>query len=225
MLETMIELCDNVVTLQPVHVFQKNIDGQHDRCRSTLGSKIDSFEIVDTSLFDISADGDCAIMSFNSKHRVNWDDVLIKWTALQERIHQQIVNLKLQTVRRNVLYQTGDHFIVVPTRHGNIDAGVVRWDYYDLFSREYRVDSLGAKTNVTLRFKTYDEAENFRASVFTVFYKYVIMLYKKTTNSSLSLYPVMNDYRLPWTNERFYELFEISDAERAEIEMIMERFV
>jgi hypothetical protein len=116
---------------------------------------------------------------------------------------------------------------MVPHRHGHIDQsrpdGKAR-DYYDLFNPNQRVNDVGAKTGVRLYFGTYEEAENFRQSVFTSFYKYVIAIYKKTTSSVLSKYPMMWNYYDPWTNERFRRDFELTFEELDEIIETMKPF-
>jgi hypothetical protein len=227
-LDEAVKSIETVVTLQPINIFQKNINNAHDKYKDSIGAKLDSLSIIDTRSFgDVSADGDSAIMVFNNKHRYNWNSILIKRTPLQEKVFQQIIEKNLQTIGKNTLYNSGRYFVVVPTRHGNVRAEAEdgkAWDYYDLFSRKQQVNDIGAKTNVTLYFKTKTEAENFRKSVFTLFYKYMLTLFKKTTNSSLSSYPVMNDYKSEWTDERFYNEFNITKEEQKTIEIAMMPF-
>ena len=73
-------------------------------------------------------------------------------------------------------------------------------------------------------FNTKIEAINFIKSCRTTFFKFVI--YMQHTNSRYVLrdYPFMKDYTKPWTDQRFYKLFNITPEEQKVIEETMKKY-
>ena len=70
----------------------------------------------------------------------------------------------------------------------------------------------------SIRFNSIIEAENFYNSCRTDFYKYIANRFITDQNIPIRFLPYMNDYTRPWTNEDFYEFFNITDEEQKVIE-------
>jgi hypothetical protein len=227
--EKCLNLTKNIILIMPTNIYEKNINKEHDKRRHTLGPYLKNLEVINDSneQFGIGEDRNPAIWTFSKEGGFDWESIVDKLSDLQLKIQDQILKEDLMTIGRSSKIFTGDYFMMISRRHGHFKAGMEdgrEWDYYDLFSRNQRVNDPGAKTGAKLFFKTWQEAENFRQSVFTVFYKYMISIYKKTSMSSLSSYPIMKDYTKPWTNARFYKYFNISQDEQEIIEKTMEKF-
>ena len=70
----------------------------------------------------------------------------------------------------------------------------------------------------SVKFNTTDEAENFYDSLNTNFIKYVIHLNRHNQHVYWYRIPFMEDYSMPWTDERFYDYFGICSNDRKIIE-------
>lgn len=76
-----------------------------------------------------------------------------------------------------------------------------------------------------IEFNTENEAKNCLDSFKTIFYRFIIRMMNNSTNVNWKAMPFMKDYRNEWTNERFYEFFNISLEEQEEIKKIMEPYL
>ncbi len=76
-----------------------------------------------------------------------------------------------------------------------------------------------------IEFNTEKEAENCLNSFKTLFYRFITMMLNNAFRANLKAMPFMIDYTNDWTNERFYEFFDISLEEQEEIKKIMKPYV
>ena len=83
--------------------------------------------------------------------------------------------------------------------------------------KQFNID-LDSPMKFSVKFNTTYEAENFYDSLNTNFVKYVIYLNKQGQHVYWHRIPFMEDYSAPWTDERFYDYFEICSNDRKIIE-------
>lgn len=115
----------------------------------------------------------------------------------------------------------------LPIVHGNPGC----YDMTEITSKKYE-KALAVKYGKrpqdvnTLAFDTENERKNFYDSTFTIFYKFLISLCRdgQTATSCYYALPVMDDYTEPWTDERFYQFFNITKEEQAFIEETMKKY-
>ena len=74
------------------------------------------------------------------------------------------------------------------------------------------------RTDAAVYFNTEEEAENFRKSLQTKFYRYIVHFYKFGQNVYFQRLPWLGDYTKEWTNERLCEYFGL---DKQEYEIIM----
>ena len=77
---------------------------------------------------------------------------------------------------------------------------------------------LDSPMKFSVKFNTIREAENFYDSLNTNFVKYVIYLNTQNQNVYWHRIPFMEDYSMPWTDQRFYDYFGICSNDRKIIE-------
>lgn len=83
--------------------------------------------------------------------------------------------------------------------------------------KQFNID-LDSPMKFSVKFNTTYEAENFYDSLNTNFVKYVIYLNIHGQNVYWHRIPFMEDYSMPWTDERFYDYFGICSNDRKIIE-------
>ena len=224
-LERSLQITKNLVTIQPINTIQKNISDHRDKYEKTIGTYLEKIDLVNSSVFNVAADGDVAVMKFSQTGGYDWNSLsILDKTEKAQKVFSKIQDL--ESIRDYAKRkQIGKYSLVIPSRHGHFRAdganGGKCWDYYDLFSRE---KESSATAGVTIYFDTKIEKENFKKSIFSSRYKYIISLYKKTTNSSLSLYPMMKDYKQEWNDSEYDKFFGWTNEEQKEIETLMEPF-
>ena len=74
-------------------------------------------------------------------------------------------------------------------------------------------------------FKTPNEAKNCYNAMQTTFVKFFVMTSVVEVNVHQNVLPWMNDYTKPWTNERFYQFFNILPDEQKIIEDTMKKYI
>lgn len=75
-------------------------------------------------------------------------------------------------------------------------------------------DIVRERTDAAVYFNSEEEAENFRKSVQTKFYRYIVHFYKKGQNVYWQRIPWLGDYTKEWTNKRLYEYFGLTKEEQ-----------
>ena len=83
--------------------------------------------------------------------------------------------------------------------------------------KQFNID-LDSPMKFSVKFNTTYEAENFYDSLNTNFVKYVIYLNIHGQNVYWHRIPFMEDYSMPWTDQRFYDYFGICSNDRKIIE-------
>jgi hypothetical protein len=74
------------------------------------------------------------------------------------------------------------------------------------------------KLPFSVKFETENDAANFLNSFYTNFMIYYYAMAYNDQHVYLNTVPFMNDYTKPWTDERFYEYFDIDKDKQKEIE-------
>lgn len=72
-----------------------------------------------------------------------------------------------------------------------------------------------------LEFNTFQEADNFLASLRTVFMIAINSMSKCDMHVHPNVLPYMNDYTRKWTSKDFYEYFNLTDSEIKELEKVV----
>ena len=73
-------------------------------------------------------------------------------------------------------------------------------------------------------FDTGEEAKNFFEYLHLEAFKFFVMVTSTDQNPQTKYLPFADDYTTPWTNERFYEYFKISEEDQKKIAQIMEKY-
>jgi hypothetical protein len=91
------------------------------------------------------------------------------------------------------------------------------WGQPPYINNQYR-KPIGTPMGLSIPFKTELEAVNFVKSMQTKIMVFLMSLAKIDVNIYLNWFPYMVDYTQPWTSERFYKFFNLTDEEISTIE-------
>jgi hypothetical protein len=231
-----------VVSLQPERwitdptwMLKQKTDAQ--KMRPTLEGKIDFHRTLTNSekeLFkDASFTMDLGIFSWKKDGKLNYDDDFI----LNKDIINLVILKKGQTFIQDKIstdYTKGFAVHTLPLYghglRGNywvknfiLDHGKYNGvDYKD--SRKGNFETSGKKDVPVVIFKTKNEAQNYIDSVRTTFYKFLFLRLQKDVHTPLHVFPYMDDYTKPWTNERFYKYFKITKEQQKIIENTVKEY-
>ena len=75
----------------------------------------------------------------------------------------------------------------------------------------------------SVQFNTKEEAENYRQTQFGNFMLFIDAVSRVDAHVHQQFIPFMNDYSEPWTDERFYDFFNISNEERDLVNRLFEK--
>lgn len=93
-------------------------------------------------------------------------------------------------------------------------------DEFDVVTPQYKLVEKLKPRNMTE-----NEFKNWHNSCNTKFMKYCNLLTRQGQNTHPELLPFMCDYSRPWTDERFYNYFNLTDEERKLINKTMEIYI
>lgn len=102
----------------------------------------------------------------------------------------------------------------------NIHGHPGQKDEFDVVTPQYKIIEKLKPENMTE-----NDFKNWHNSCNTKFMKYCNLLTKLMQNLHLELLPFMNDYSTPWTDERFYNYFNLTNDEIELIEKTMEKYI
>lgn len=116
--------------------------------------------------------------------------------------------------------KTTEWFVGLAQTHGHVG----KKDFYDIVSPNRKVNQLSMNSNIgtmisKLYFNSKNEAENFINSLYTIFMKFCNSMTKVDNVINYDYLPFMGNYTEPWTNERFYKHFNITEEEQKIIEV------
>ena len=174
------------------------------------------------------------ITTWNNKNHISKKEIYDKFVPIGFSI---VKKLKFKTSFNNVniLNYTNEKYFVP------LKLMTARWDK----NKDIIIDKLGLLINgYTLNgqyykdvrnknkdrpcggiaFKTKTEAINFINSCNTMFFKFLVKMLHTNSRYVLKDYPYMEDYTQPWTDERFYNFFNITPEEQKIIEETMEKY-
>lgn len=125
--------------------------------------------------------------------------------------------------------QATEHHCVIPAVHGNFGTP----HHFEIFSLKKEVvrgKGRGTRCKV-VNFATDEEAENFRMSYQTVFYRYIAWCYKTSIWQQIVNYPWLGNavnprtkivgYAGPWEDDDIFDYFCFSQEEREKARKIM----
>ena len=242
-LEKIIEIADNVVSVQPVEWLQNPVNhnkksSKYNKYKESISNYITNIEVIPnaSSIFNIGANVDIGIYTCDDNGGFDYENFAWKkidkkmyevfyknpnaFPKLQiydETINKPFVNIK--TFANN--YRTTRYNIVAPNTYKVIYKGKLpNGDSWE--SKKYLSKSLNKEKPYGLYFDTYDEAINFYNSCLTECYKYIVSIFKRSGRIPLDSIPFMGDYTEPWTNERFFKFYKLNkDKQQVIIETMM----
>lgn len=77
---------------------------------------------------------------------------------------------------------------------------------------------------LSIKFNSEEEANNFEKSLSTKFMQFIKRAYQRDVHVPLAKIPFMEDYKKPWTDERFKEYFNLTTEDWNKIEKVMKRY-
>ena len=239
-LEKLINISDKVVSIQPIAWLEdpKNYDNKKSKVNKYTNSIIKyikdaewiknpskQFTIeanVDIGIYVCDKNGGYDVTSLVWK-KINKNDFELfnnsaehfpKLEIFDENKNetQAFVNIKTfanqgRTTRYNIVASNTYKVIY----KGKLPNGDV-WN-----SKKYKSKSLSKDKPYGIYFNSYKEAVNFYNSCLTECYKFIVSTFKHQGGIPLNYLPFMGDYTQPWTNDRFFDFYNIDKKKQKEI--------
>lgn len=195
--------------------------------RGVLEPKLAEVDEAD-NLFDMQTDHLLIITKYNKMGGFDYDSRSRVNKDIFNKTVKKILDGKQANMRESFNQKQHKYYFAFPAMHGG--NGRTYWD--EICVKDYN-EAIKKETTTSNRyyemqgmsFKTEKERKNFFNSLFTTFFRYWIIQVKtqKTFNYAHYL-PFMGDYTQPWTNERFYKYFNITEEEQKIIEDTMKEY-
>ena len=245
-LEKVIDICDDVVTVQPISWLQDplNMDkktSKFNKYENSICKHINDVEILKNAskLFNISANVDIAIYHCNKNGGYDYKSIM--WDKIDKKEYDKYYKSANDFPKLMEYDETTDKAFVTIKTFAN-DARTTRYNIvapntYQIiynkklpngdpwYSKKYKSKSLAKEKPFGIYFNTYEEAKNFYNSCLTECYKYIVSVFKKSGGVPLKYLPFMGDYKKPWDNERFFEYYNLDKEKQEEIISSMQQFM
>ncbi len=161
-------------------------------------------------MFDIGSFVPVDITCYDNKVH---DDYLHVWESsewkLSEVFNKVIVDYvknKGESIWAHSDIEPGEHSIKLSGIHGHPG----KCDEYDIMTHDIKIASDRDSNLNYVSFSTEEEKENFFNSLQTDFMRYVNYMTRNGVHIAYNLLPYMYDYLNPWTDERFFSYFVLS---------------
>lgn len=154
-----------------------------------------------------------------------------KYSRFIPWVKEKIIDKSIVFKNKNSKYRTykdGSPFqLNLPIVHGHLGE----LDMTEITSKDY-TRALAVKFGKrpgdvnSLTFNSENERKNFYDSLFTNFYKFLILICRdgQTAGSCYYALPFLPDYTKPWDDARLYKYFNLTDEEIKTIESTIEKF-
>lgn len=220
-LQEAIKHSNEIVNLSPCRWLQ-------DPCRELLRSdylrfidvvqRIEDLDIIKCTeasrLFNAGFFADLAIYKLSDKGGFDTGTIInADKTNAFRRTVERCIKKEIDTIENHINVGPVTPYHVNCSRiHGNPGRHTMR----DLITPVKEI--VRTRTDAAVYFNTEEEAENFRKSLQTKFYRYIAHFYKFGQNVYFQRLPWLGDYTKEWTNERLCEYFGL---DKQEYEIIM----
>lgn len=151
---------------------------------------------------------------FNIVKKLKFKKSFNDFNILNYTNEKYFVPLKLMTARWDK-----NKDIIIDKLGLLIDGYTLTGQYYKAIRSKNKDRPCGG-----IAFKTKNEAMNFINSCNTIFFKFLVKMLHTNSRYILKDYPFMEDYTEPWTDERFYKFFNITEDEQKVIEDTIEKY-
>lgn len=193
--------------------------------------KVEDVEFIDNitsrTIFNAAIGSQLAITTLSKSGTTDY----VKYSRFIPWVKEKIID-KSETFNSKTskyrTYKDGSPFqLNLPIIHGNVGA----LDMAEITSKDYS-RALAVKFGKrpgdvnSLTFKSENERKNFYDSLFTDFYKFLILVCRdgQTACSCYYALPFLPDYTHKWTDDQLYKLFKLTDAEISTIRTTLEKF-
>lgn len=220
-----ISVTNNVVSLQPAKFLQDPLeDYKNDSLIKNL-KQIELYEIVNredaNKSFNIILGTDLAICGVGNKEKDIRNKFIYKGVDFEKIFNKTIKKvLNKEFLSLKDVYLTGDktakNFVWIRSIVPNFSSENTKYDVNV---------NVNVNENTGVNFKTGKEAINFAESLQTEFFMFLVYIIKRSPRIQMWALPYMSDYSSSWTNERFYEVFNISKKEQKLIEKTVKNLV
>ena len=214
------------------HISTLDIIYKSDACKIFIGAGINS----DLGIYKITKNGGYDYLKNNANSIV--DKVLNKMT---ESFADKVENNKLNGWRvrvnelqpleagdaRNPVTQKWRHFIINPNTSTYVYKDGYTKDgkfWTELVQKGKYSKKIGDPLVLSIKFDSELEAANFEASCKTTFMNALKNIMQKDQHVPLFAFPFMGDYSREWTDEDFYQYFDITPEEQKIIEETMSQY-
>lgn len=234
-LEKVIQISDNVISIQPCEWLQKpaNINrksSSYNKYKDSICKYISDIDILEDAqnMFNIHGFADISIYVCNKTGGYDFDKIF--WRKFNKEDYNKFINSAEQFPKLEEYDENSDKAFVNIKTFAN-DARTTRYNivapntYKVIYkgklpngdawnSKKYKSKSLSKEKPYGIYFNTYEEAINFYNSCLTECYKYIVSIFKTGGTVPLNLLPYMGDYSQPWDNERFFKYYNITDVNK-----------
>lgn len=253
-LEKTIQVADTVISIQPgefilrpyIKASWKKLKDQY---KESIGQYINELVVIPKDevkqYFDAGIDIDLCIFKCNQNGGFDYDNFYKQYDIIYQNNLNKFNTGK--TIKDKIEIYSGQKYFVPIRKDGIFD----RWwtlqliNYLDIikdgkiYSGEYKGLTITEarlknphenprninRDTLGIPFNTLEEAINFRDSLKTEAYLYIVASLKTTRSNPLDRLPLFNSYKEKWTNEKIFNLFNIDNNKRNIIIELMQPFM
>lgn len=188
----------------------------------SLGKYLNDYDLYDAAEFQKImqmsgwSDGMVGVFKNDNENTELYKDIISNVNDSDIEIMEKVAKLIYTGEQQSIKKEYKNHknekdykwFIKLTRVHGHINNK----DAYDIIPPDIKYSlNVPDKEEKEVYFKTKNEAVNFFNSLNTDFCKYLKKLKCYGSGDFNGGLPFMGDYTKPWTDERFYEYFDISE--------------
>lgn len=245
------EIAENIISIQPAEFILRpyikpSWEKLKEKYKNSIGKHLYNLEIIKDAnkIFNAGIDTELCIYELNNKGGFDYDNF---YKTYDSSYLNNLDKFKTNNTIKDLLENYNDQKYFVPIR---TDGIFERWwtlqliNYLDIINngKIYSGDYKGLtipearkknphenprninRTTVGISFDSLEEAINFRDSVKTEAYLYIIALLKTTRKNPLDKLPIFDSYKNKWDNEKIFNLFNIDKDIRNKIIDLMQPF-
>lgn len=206
--------------------------------KNVLNRKLDNIEVIKNSsnYFNIDLAKDLGILTIKQNSTKNYDDFrFIKngknYKFLYDKIYSKIIenNLGINKYWESFTkeYSIPLKVLVSANNYNIVTFGLKNINSNVNYKPSKSIKTTNVKVAKVLNFNSQEEVDNFYNSVMNKFFFFLVKhcLTSQNIKNTNKFLPYMEDYSHAWTNEMYYDYFNLTEEEKKLIEEEMKDYV
>lgn len=211
---------------------------KYNKYKEALNGKLDDIEIIKNSqsYFDIDLAKELGILKIVSSTNKNYDgfrfiqngiNYSFVYNKIYKRVVEENIGINKQWADEKSEFSIPLKVLVSKNNYNILSFGLKERDTNHSFKPATAEKKCSIKVAKNLTFFSLNEKNNFYYSVMNKFFFFLVKhcLTSQNIKNVNKFLPYMNDYSHIWTNEMYYDYFNLSKEERELIEQEMSEYI